>query len=388
MSAFKEYRPSVAAFLLTMAMSLTTTALSFFVGPVCDALDIGRGSFTIYYSIMTLTGAAAIPFLGQIINKKGVRGILTLSAIWIAAGLVGFSFSGHLWIFYIIGGLMGLCGTGCMSLCANVIVQQSYSNARASSLLGLVMSGSGVGGMIMSFLVPGIIENFGWRMGYRFLAVCWLFLVLGALGFLGNLELNAQVGHRRSADDGMSRSDALKSRKFYLMVVIIFALTTGCGIQQQLPSLLSGYGFDTGKVAVMVSVFTGALAVGKVVQGLIYSRFGAVRGGYAVVAVFAVSFIVLMSPAMVYPGLVLLAFGMGSVTTLMPILTRFAFGGRDFAGIWSILSTASSIGSLIATPCFGMVYDAFGSYGPAMMGSAVILLVSLAAMVLCFRKAE
>ena len=373
MSAFKEYRPSVAAFLLTMAMSLTTTALSFFVGPVCDALDIGRGSFTIYYSIMTLTGAAAIPFLGQIINKKGVRGILILSAIWIAAGLVGFSFSGHLWIFYIIGGLMGLCGTGCMSLCANVIVQQSYSNARASSLLGLVMSGSGVGGMIMSFLVPGIIENFGWRMGYRFLAVCWLLLVLGALGFLGNLELNAQVGHRRSADDGMSRSDALKSRKFYLMVVIIFALTTGCGIQQQLPSLLSGYGFDTGKVAVMVSVF---------------SRFGAVRGGYAVVAVFAVSFIVLMSPAMVYPGLVLLAFGMGSVTTLMPILTRFAFGGRDFAGIWSILSTASSIGSLIATPCFGMVYDAFGSYGPAMMGSAVILLVSLAAMVLCFRKAE
>ena len=81
MSAFREYRPSVAAFLLMMAMSLTTTALSFFVGPVCEALNIGRGSFTIYYSIMTLTGAGAIPILGQIINKRGVRGILTVSAI-------------------------------------------------------------------------------------------------------------------------------------------------------------------------------------------------------------------------------------------------------------------------------------------------------------------
>lgn len=384
MSAFREYRPSVAAFLLMMAMSLTTTALSFFVGPVCETLNIGRGSFTIYYSIMTLTGAGAVPILGQIINKRGVRGILTVSAIWIAAGLVGFSFSGSLWMFYIIAALMGLCGTGCMSLCANVIVQQSYSNARASSLLGLVMSGSGIGGMIMSFLVPGIIENFGWRMGYRFLAVCWLAFVLGALGFLGRLELSAQVGHRRTADDGMSRSEALKSRKFYLMVVIIFALTAGCGIQQQLPSLLSGYGFDTGKVSVLVSVFTGALAVGKIIQGLLYSRFGAVRGGYAVVAVFAASFLVLRSSELVYPGLVLLAFGMGSVTTLMPILTRYAFGARDFAGIWSILSTVSSVGSLIATPLFGLVFDAAGSYDPAMVGSFAIVLVSLGAMLLCF----
>lgn len=386
MSAFREYRPSIAAFLLMMAMSLTTTALSFFVGPVCDTLGIGRGSFTIYYSIMTLTGTGAVPLLGQQINQKGVRGILTLSAFWIAGGLMGFSFSQNLWMFYLLAALMGLFGTSCMSLCANVIVQQSYSSARASSLLGLVMSGSGVGGMIMSFLVPGIIDAFGWRMGYRFLAACWLVLVLCALALLGRLELSTQVGQRRTPEVGMSKSEALHSRKFYLMVLIIFALTAGCGIQQQLPSLLSGYGFDTGTVSAMVSIFTGALAMGKILQGLLYSRFGAVRGGYGMVALFAISFLVLRSSELVYPGLVMLAFGMGSVTTLMPTLTRYAFGARDFASIWSILSTASSVGSLIATPLFGMVYDAAGSYDPAMIGSFAIVLLSLGAMLLCFRK--
>ena len=386
MSTFREYRPSIAAFLLMMAMSLTTTALSFFVGPVCDALEIGRGSFTIYYSIMTLSGIATITLLGQRINKKGVRGILTFSAFWIAAGLVGFSFSGNLVMFYVFAGLIGMCGTSCLSLCANVIVQQSYSSAKASSLLGLVMSGSGVGGMIMSLIVPGFIDAYGWRMGYRFLAGCWLVLLLGALALLGNIELSSQVGQRRSAGSGMTKAEALKSRKFYLMIVIIFALTTGCGIQQQLPSLLSGYGFDTGSVSTMVSVFTGALAVGKILQGLLYSSVGAVRGGCAVISVFAVSFLVLGNPVMVYPGLVLLAFGMGSVTTLMPTLTRYAFGARDFASIWSILTTASSIGSLIATPAFGMVYDASGSYAPAMIASTVMLVVSLIAMFLCFHK--
>ena len=34
MEKFKELLPSIAAFLLMMAMALTTTALSFFVGPV------------------------------------------------------------------------------------------------------------------------------------------------------------------------------------------------------------------------------------------------------------------------------------------------------------------------------------------------------------------
>lgn len=386
MARFKELRPSIAAFLLMMAMALTTTALSFFVGPVCEALNLGRGSFTVYYSLMTASGAVAISFLGQIINKKGVRGVLTLSAFWIAAGHFGFSFSTELWMFYAVAALMGVFGTSCISLSANVIVQQSYSSARASSLLGLVMSGSGVGGMIISLVVPGVIEGFGWRMGYRFLAVCWLVMVLAALALLGKQEMSGGIGQRKTPVDGMTRADALKSPKLYLMIAAIFALTTGCGIQQQLPSLLSGYGFDTGTVSAMVSLFTAALAGGKIVQGLLYGRVGVVRGGYVMIFVFAASYLMLREKALVYPALVALAFGMGSVTTMMPMMTRFAFGAREYAAIWSILTTASSIGSLIATPLFGVVYDAAGSYEPAMIGAAVLQIAALGCVWLCFRE--
>ena len=66
-----NYRPAAAAFLLMISMALTTTALSFFVEPVCDALGIGRGTFTVYYSIMTASGTLAIPVLGQSIGKRG-----------------------------------------------------------------------------------------------------------------------------------------------------------------------------------------------------------------------------------------------------------------------------------------------------------------------------
>lgn len=386
MEKFKELRPSIAAFLLMMAMALTTTALSFFIGPVCEELGLGRGSFTVYYSLMTASGAFAIPFHGQIINKKGVRGVLTISAFWIAAGLVGFSLSSNLWMFYAVAAFMGIFGTSCISLCANVIVQQAYSSARASSLLGLVMSGSGVGGMILSMVMPGFIENFGWRTGYRLLGVCWLILVLGALVLLGNIQLTGSVGQRRTPADGMTRDEAMKSPKLYLLVAVIFILTAACGIQQQIPSVLGGFGYGTAQVSTMMSFFTAALAIGKILQGILYSRLGPDRGGYIIICVFGLSFVLLCFPGMAYPALVTLAIGMGCVTTLMPIVTRFVFGAREYASIWSILSTASSIGSLIATPLFGMAYDATGSYTPAMAVSAAGLFVSLPIMALAFRK--
>mgnify|MGYP003303465217 CR=1 FL=1 len=47
MTFFQRSRPAMAAFVQMMAMALTTTGLSFFVGPVCEELGFGRGSFTV-----------------------------------------------------------------------------------------------------------------------------------------------------------------------------------------------------------------------------------------------------------------------------------------------------------------------------------------------------
>ncbi len=386
MEKLRTYRPAGAAFLLMFAMALTSTALSFFVSPVCEALGFGRGSFTLYYSLMGGAGAVAIPFLGNIINKRGVRPMMLLATVWVAAGLMCFSWSGSLWMFYLAAAAMGLCGTSCVSLCANVIVQQSYSGAGAAGLMGIVMSGSGVGGMVMSMILPGFIEQFGWRMGYRLLAVLWLGLGVLALVLLGKQDLAGGVGHRKTPLPGMTRDEAIKSPKLYYLLVTIFILTAGCGIQQQFPSIFASRGYETAQISAMMSFLTAALAVGKIAQGMLYSKLGAVRGGYMMVATFAVGFLLLWQGSLIYVALVCLAFGMGTVTTLMPTITRHTFGAREFAAIWSILSTGSSIGSLLATPLWGVIYDATGTYDLAMLATPALLVVALGAMFACFGK--
>ena len=205
---FKLYRPAVAAFLTMMAMAVTSSTLSFFLEPVCAQLNIGKGSFSLIFSLMTIAGAATNPILGRRAGKKGVRGILSVAAIWGCGSLLLFAMAERLWMLYLAGLLLGLFGSNCLALCGNVIVQNAYDPRQASGILGVVMSGSGVGGMIVSMILPGLIESLGWRWCYRILAIGWLMLGLAALALMGKTELTGGVACIGNGFNDIQMSDA------------------------------------------------------------------------------------------------------------------------------------------------------------------------------------
>lgn len=382
----KQPRPALAAFLLMLTMSLLSTALSFFVAPVCEDLGFGRGSFTLYYSLMVATGAVSASFLGTYMNKHGVRGVVMLSALWCGAGFWGLSFSSQLWMFYAVGAAMGLFGTTCVYLAANVIVQQTYSSKDASAVLGLVMAGSGIGGVIWSNAVPKIIATMGWRFGYRALGVFWLVLALFSVLILGKQELSGGIGHSRSAGDGTSKKEALRSLRFVLVVSVMCILAVGSCISQQLPAILGGMGHGEEQISLMISVMTAAAAVGTVAEGVICSRLGIQQTMLGVLVIYAVGYLMLQMGGDVYVALVFLAFGAGSIGTLMPVMVRAIFGGRDYAAIWSVVITCSSVASFLGAPMWGMVYDIFGTYAPALIAMPILMAVAFAAVIGAFRK--
>lgn len=381
MARIRHCRPAAAAFVLMSAMALTTTALSFFVEPVCGELGLSRGGFTVSYSLMTAAGTLASPLLGRAIQRRGVRPVAAVSTLWAAAGLFAFSFCGSLPAFYLAAAMTGLFGTACVILCASILVQTHYHGSTASRLMGLVMSGSGAGGMAVSLLLPNLIEALGWRTGYRLVALGWLLLGLTAVLLLKDTHRHS--AQQKAAHDGMTRDQALRTPQLWLLVPVIFLLSGATGIQQHLPAVLNGSG--TARVGAMMSVFTAALALGKIVQGAVYGRLGPVRGGLLITALYAAGFF-LLRLGLSLPGLLLLALGMGTVTTLMPLLTRLAFGGREFAAIWSILSAVSNLAALVTTPLFGAVYDRTGGYGPAMTAAFLGIVLSLGLTALAFRK--
>ena len=384
-----QFRPALSAFLLTLTMSLLSTGLSFFVAPVCEDLGFGRGSFTLYYSLMVAAGAISASFLGTYMNKKGVRGVVLVSGIWCGLGLVGLSFSAQLWMFYILGAAMGLFGTTCVYLAANVIVQQSYSSRHVGTILGIVMAGSGIGGVIWSNLVPQVLESFGWRFGYRVLGICWAALAVLSVLILGRQELAGAFGNMKGvAMDGTSKKDALKSTRFYQAVALMCILAVCSCISQHLPSVLGEMGHDSTQIGLMVSVMTAASAVGTIAEGAICSKLGIKHTMLAVLIIYILGNVLMAMQTGVYAALVCLAFGAGSIGTLMPVMVRRIFGGRDYAAIWSVVITCSSVASFAGAPAWGMVYDFCGSYRPALMAMPVFLAAGIVCLFGAFRNME
>lgn len=374
------YRPAAAAFLTMMAMALTSSTLSFFLEPVCTALSISRGSFSLIFSLMSISGALLNPFLGQYVGKKGVRSVLLVCGIWTGVCMFLLSMVQSLWMLYAVGFFMGAMSSTCVALCANVIVQQSYFGSQASGILGGVMAGSGVGGMIFSIVIPQCMAIMGWQGALRVMGICWLVLLWLAAILLGKQKMQTMGSGNGAVGLGMTRAEALKSPRLYLMMTVIIIICACCGVQQQLPSLLSSFGLESGTVSLMISVMTAALAIGKVAQGILYGKLGVKVGGVSMMAVFALGMLAMLLPGLAWPGLLLLAFGLGIYTTLLPQVTRRIFGSREYAAIWALISTAGSAGTFIANPLWGSIYDLTGSYSIGLIGCAVLLIIATWAM--------
>jgi len=371
------YRPAAAAFLAIMAMALTSSTISFFLEPVCESLQISRGSFSMIFSFMNVSGALSNPFLGQYANKRGVRGILLLTGLWTGICMILLSMVTKLWMLYAVTFCLGLFGATCLTLCGNVIVQQNYSGGQASAILGAVMAATGVGGMFFSLLIPGVISAFGWRRGFLVMGFCWLTLLwLGAL-LLGKQTLTQNSRANGAVGLGMTRDEALKSPKLYLQILVITVISACCGLQQQLPSLLGEQGFSSGQVSVMISAMTVFLALGKFGQGLFYGKVGVKKGGILTMGAFALGCLAVLTKALIWPGLLLLALGMGIYTTLLPMVVRRVFGSREYASIWALIATVGSVGTVVGYPLWGTVYDLTGTYTLGLIGAAVLLMIAM-----------
>lgn len=379
------YRPAAAAFLTMMAMALTSSTLSFFLEPICTHLNISRGSFSMIFSLMSVSGALLNPYLGQLAGKKGVRGILLVTGLWTGGCMFLLSMVGSLWMLYLTGILMGAMSSTCVALCANVIVQQAYFGPQASGILGGVMAGSGVGGMIFSIVIPNCMANFGWQRAMQVMGILWLGLLWLAALLLGKQSGLSGGKGNGAVGIGMTRAEALKSPKLYLQMVLIVIITACCGVQQQLPSLLSTHRYDEAAVSLMISVMTAFLAIGKVAQGLLYGKLGVRKGGVLMLLVFAAGFLALIWRSLAWPGLLLLSFGLGIYTTLLPQLTRRVFGSREYAAIWALIATVGNVGTFLANPVWGMVYDMTGSYTLGLIAAPVLLVVATVAMLLSLK---
>ena len=378
----KQYKVLLGTVLLMMAYAFVHTSVGYFVAPVTESLNIPRSAFSFYYTLLQLVSIVVIPVFSRLISCWGSRKILIIGAIWGGIGLFGFSFSNHVWQFYLFAVWLGIAVAGCTTLIAAVIIYDWFGE-QSGTPMGITMAGTGICGILQGFLIPALIESFGWQSVYRMLAVCWVAaLVVASILTSGETgDASCQPMKDDEKETGDQRLGFSFVQVLFLVSIVVVAFP-GLFLHH-MPAHFEQQGVSGRTVGLFMSVFNVFVITFKIALGVLFDRIGAVKttvlawGAFAVGTLLALS----MSSVVLFVSSALLAFGMSSETVLPPLLTRKIFGGENYAVIYGRASMAYNLGAAFASPVWGAIYDSADSYFPGLWGSPVLLLAGLGLMV-------
>ena len=365
---------------LTMCNGIFGGTNSAFIAPICSQLGLARGEFTLYRTIISLVGALVLPLYAKMLKKLGVRRVLLIGAAGMVLAHMLYSFAGALWHFYLVACMEGLFTNGISFLSIGIMLNSWFIDKR-STVTGIAYAGTGLGGALFLPLVNWVIEQIGWRWGFRCIAFAGAAVLLPVILLLmrdtpGQMSLapyESPAAKKEQAPaapeeqaGGLLLGSAKKTASFWLLLLGIFFISMCCsGPYTHNVAFLTGLGYSAAFAALVTSAYLGFLTVGKVISGGLFDRLGVLRTTLLLCGAcigFPVLALLCRMPALTWLYALLLGLTGSGPSVGISALVRHLFGDRDFAAIFSWVSIASTLGTAAAPPLMGAIYDASGSY--------------------------
>ncbi|OQE00821.1 hypothetical protein PENVUL_c045G03536 [Penicillium vulpinum] len=292
--------------------------------------------------LFTFFGLGVSVQVGPMFDRYGPRTILITGTVCYVAGLLLLAESHLYWHFVLTLGVLSGTGAALLSTVALASVPQWFDQ-KAALAIGISMSGAGLGGVVLPFVLRAGFTNLGYKWTIRLLA----FLVL-VLCMVGTVLVKARLPKGRSKSTVNLRS--LQDPRFTWLTLGIFALElevfAGIGLY---PTYVIMQGFSTNTSVILLAVLNIASTVGRLGAGGVADRFGRINTQTALIAVGAFAVFVIWLPfgnslAGLYMFSVIFGLASGSFLSLAPacigqISKASEVGGR-FGLTYSIVSFA------------------------------------------------
>ncbi|MGC2298128.1 MAG: MFS transporter, partial [Acidobacteriaceae bacterium] len=289
----------------------------------------------------------------------------------------------HIAQFYLTFFVLGLAANGTAQFAYTRTILTWFSRRRGFAL-ALLLTGSGVGSILIPPLTEWMIQHHGWRAAW---------LMLGGIALLGFPLTAALVRNRpekplirtdRTAS-GVTVSAALQTGPFWILAFItIFSAFSENGLVTNLAAMLTQHGVTASSAAVALSVRGGAGILGRLLIGLAIDRVSPQRIQTFVLALAAAGTLIFAfagSGPLAFIGAAILGVGLGSEADVMPHLLARYFGRRHFSVLYGLTWTAYAIGGATGPLWIGHKYDSVGGfYKPQFI--VILAAVAFAAVVL------
>lgn len=262
---------------------------------------------------------------------------------------------------------------------------------RRGLALGLAAGGSGLSTVLAPPLLEEAIQHLGLTAAFWLeggvgilLTLCVFLLVRDRPEELGLIPYTASGGSEASVPAERPAPPRL-SRPLWWVVVAAAFLTGGpCGPGfSHLSVLYTSENYDSGTVALLMSLFGLVLMLSKVLYGSLSDTLGSRWANWSVYAVFLTGFsLCCLAPSgsipLAFAAFVFTALGMPLSSVSLSVWAGDLSAGPDYDRLVKWLSSAYMLGSLLTGPMPGMLADRFGSYVPAYLLFLASLVCSMA----------
>ena len=372
-------------------VGIFNSTLGVFIRPVCEELGFMRSQFALYSSISLIAVLILMPLFGSLFKRFGYKRVALICAAVCGLALVGYSFSSHLWQFYVFALISGLFvnGVGIMSI--GILVNKWFDDKKGLAT-GIAYSGTGLMAALLIPIANYFIQAYGWRFAYQFLAGVSLFILIPIILFvvkdkpeeMGLAPYRTSSSGKTDVTDvtdvtgekavngavaGLTRSEAFRTFAFWLLALAALGIALSqAGPHIHIVAFISDKGYPLAFTSAISSGYMIILAGNKIAMGWIFDRLGSLKGSLLIggcCVVFPVFALSAGTPAAAWVFALTLSIASSGSTILLAVLTANYFGRKDFARVFSVVSLFSTTGVAISSPSLGLIFDITGSYNLA-----------------------
>jgi MFS family permease len=397
--------------------SLFVFTFSVFLKPLAAQFGWSREAVSSGFALAAVTVGVCSPAIGRALDRFPPRRVILPCMAVFTAGFACLGFlRSSLALFYAICILLGIVGNGAAQLAYSRAII-TWFHSRLGMALALVMTGSGLGSMILPVLAQALISHWGWRTAYGLLGafafvlgfpLSWKFvheasperLALAPSGGEGGERSKPGEGVRARTFQGGSRADValapsasgatwrqgLASFPFWIIAAALVLNSASInGVLAHLSALLTDHGISGQDAALALAVLGGSSLAGRLVVGSLLDRFRASVVAFLTLLPGALGIMLLVRTATLVTACFasgLIGIGMGAEADITPYLLRRYFGVRSFSTLygftWLFYAFAGGAGPVM----MGYAFDKTGSYKPMLTPLSVAVAVAAASMLL------
>ena len=145
-------------------------------GPMTQQFDWSRSDVTILASAKFISGAIAAFFIGEFIQKFGVRLTAFLTSFVVGISLMSFIFISEIWHLAVVGVFLGI-GSLSLVITIKVLVSRWFQGSLGLAL-GLALMGTSIAGSTLTFVLEPLLDAYGWRVAVAILSAGIWFIAL------------------------------------------------------------------------------------------------------------------------------------------------------------------------------------------------------------------